>query len=179
MCVSSNKKNILLIICILILLVIIGAFIFFGKPSLTVDNEQDQDEENVLDNISIIDIDNKGKNYKLIYNEQEFRITYTYDHWKIYDSYKIRNMNDIKNICQKLINIHPIHGKDRVSYRTAEDMAYEWLQHNLAYDILPDNNKWRKNAKDVDLDPDDQGRSMKEIYEDRTGEKFNIDSIIK
>ena len=175
-----KKNNSVFKIMILIVIIIIVLILFYAKqPNQTLNNEENSTPEDIIEKIVITDIDGKDRNYSFTYNGEIFKATYTYDHWKIYDSYKIRNMNDIKNICQKLINIHPIHGKDRLSYRTAEDMAYEWLQHNLAYDILPDNNKWRKNAKDVDLDPDDQGRSMKEIYEDRTGEKFNIDSIIK
>ncbi len=42
-------------------------------------------------------------------------------------------------------------------------MAYEWLQHNIAYELLPDS-EFKASAKDVDLDPDDQGLSLEEIY---------------
>ena len=80
----------------------------------------------------------------------------------------------MKKICQALIDIHPIHGSDMISYRTSDDMVYEWLQHNFAYSVLPDDNLWKNNAKDVDFDPQDQGKSIKEIYEDRTGKKFDF-----
>ena len=66
-----------------------------------------------------------------------------------------------------------------VSYRTADDMAYEWVQHNLAYEILPEGNSFRNSAKDVDLDPRDQGMSLVEIYEDRTGKKIDLKSLLK
>ena len=99
---------------------------------------------------------------------------YTTDNWKIYDSYKIKNMVDMKDICQKLIDINPIHGSDMVSYRTSDDMVYEWFQHNIAYEILSDDNVWRMSAKDVDFDPQDQGKSLKEIYEDRTGKQLEF-----
>lgn len=122
--------------------------------------------------IEIKDID--GTNYEFKYKNEVFKATYTYDNWKIYNSYKITNENDIKAICKALIEIHPVHGSDMKSYRTPSDMAYEWLQHNLAYQILPKDNAWRNNAKDVDLDPKDQGKSMKEIYEDRTGNKLDF-----
>ena len=93
------------------------------------------------------------------------------------DSYKITNKNDIAIICQELINIHPIHGKDMKSFRKIDDLVYEWLQHNIAYNNLPENSKWKDNVKSVDLDPADQGRSLKEIYEARTGKEFNIKDI--
>ena len=66
--------------------------------------------------------------------------------------------------------MHPVYGADWESLRTAEDMAYEWEQHNLAYTMLPANSHWRDDAKDVDLDPDDQGKSFRDIFESRTSE---------
>ena len=53
------------------------------------------------------------------------------------------------------------------SYRTAEDMMEEWVIHNIAYDYLPDGNTWKSHAKDVDLNPADQGKSLKEMYEEK------------
>ena len=63
------------------------------------------------------------------------------------------------------------------SYRTIDDLVYEWQQHNLAYELLPDDNSWRSHAKDVDLDPADQGKSLTEIYEARTGSKLDINKL--
>jgi hypothetical protein len=77
----------------------------------------------------------------------------------------------MKKICDVLIKIHPIHGRDMISYRTSDDMVYEWVQHNLAYKLLPNDNSWKNSAKDVDFDPEDQGKSIKEIYEDRISKK--------
>ena len=65
-----------------------------------------------------------------------------------------------------------------VSYRDAEDMAYEWLQHNLAYKLLPETSSWKENVKDVDLNPEDQGKSLLELYKDRTGQDFDFYDII-
>ena len=59
-------------------------------------------------------------------------------------------------------------------YRTEEDMAYEWLQHNIAFMVLPKDDPLLEDAKNVDLDPADQGRSFREIYEDRTGKEFSL-----
>lgn len=64
------------------------------------------------------------------------------------------------------------------STRTAEDMAFEWLQHNLAYEFLPENNPWRENAKDVDLNPEDQNRTFQEMYEARTGKEFRLEDFL-
>lgn len=181
----KNNRNYIFRIIIVITIIITILVLFYTirnnldtKKDNNYKEQEEKNNEQMIEKIIINDIDGNGTNYEFIYNNEIFKVTYTYDNWKIYNSYKIRNQNDIKKICQALIDIHPIHGKDMVSYRTATDMAYEWLQHNIAYDILPSNNKWRENAKDVDLDPNDQGKNLKEIYEDRTGQKLDIESII-
>ena len=60
-------------------------------------------------------------------------------------------------------------GIDGESFREPEDMAYEWIQHNIAYNILPDDNSWKANAKDVDINPADQNKSLYEMYKSKTG----------
>ena len=100
------------------------------------------------------------------YDDMTFTAYYTPDNWTIFDSYRIRNSADMQIICQALIDLHPVHGKDMVSYRTAEDMAYEWLQHNIAYDFLP-GDEYREMVKDVDLDPADQGKNLEELVSSR------------
>ena len=100
------------------------------------------------------------------YNGESFKAVYTPDNWTIYDSYRIRNSKDMEIICQALIDIYPIHGADHVSYRTAADMAYEWLQHTIAYEFLPESS-YKNSAKDVDLDPDDQGKTLEELFTSR------------
>lgn len=141
-----------------------------------VEEEKEEESGYIEEDIIIKDIDGKDTNYEFIYKEETFKVFYTYDNWKIYDSYKIKNTSDMKKICQALIDIHPIHGSDMISYRSADDMVYEWVQHNLAYEILPESNSWKNNAKDVDFDPKDQGKSIAEIYEDRMGNKLNFDN---
>lgn len=131
----------------------------------------------IVDAVEIKKIDDS--NYEFEYNGEIFKVLYVTDTWKIYDSYKITNSNDIRKICKTLIDIHPIYGRDMVSYRTEDDMAYEWMQHNLAYQVLPDSNSFKNSAKDVDLDPNDQGKSLVEIYEDRTGQKLDLRSLLK
>ena len=129
--------------------------------------------------IGLTNYDGMGVKYYFTYQGEEFRAQYQNDCWTIYDSYKITNKSDMEIICQALIDVHPVHGKDLTSYRTAEDMAYEWEQHNLAYKYLPEDNAYRESAGNVDLDPYDQGRSFEEIYEDRTGQEFSIKEEIK
>lgn len=124
--------------------------------------------------INLRDADGNDKNYLFTYDGEDFSVAYTTDNWKIYDSYKINNTEDMTIICEALISVHQIHGSDMESYRTAEDMAYEWLQHNIAYQFLPDESPWKVHAQNVDLDPKDQGKSFSEIYEDRTGKEFNL-----
>jgi hypothetical protein len=40
--------------------------------------------------------------------------------------------------------------------------------------VLPKDDPLLEDAKNVDLDPADQGRSFREIYEDRTGKEFSL-----
>ena len=117
------------------------------------------------EDLNLKDID--GKNYTFLYNNEKFNAEYTKDNWKIIYSYKIKNKEDMKIICQALIDIHPIHGSDGKSYRTADDMVEEWGIHNTAYDILPEDSEWKVNARDVDLDSSDQGKNFEEILKDR------------
>ena len=171
----KNKMFLFLIFIAIIGLVILFFILSEDESKESYNNNKDDStvsEEptfvSTIDNIEIVDVDGKDTNYEFIYHEEVFKVYYVYDNWKIYDSYKIKNQADMKIICQALIDIHPIHGKDRVSYRTADDMVYEWVQHNIAYEILPEESKWRNNAKNVDFDPDDQGKSLKEMFDDRT-----------
>ena len=76
---------------------------------------------------------------------------YTPDNWKIRDSYRINDTDAMKEICAALLEIHPIYAADMSSYRTADDMAYEWDQHNIAYSLLPDGSTLKESAADVDL----------------------------
>ena len=128
--------------------------------------------------IGLHDVDGKGKNYSFSYGGEDFKAQYTTDNWKIVDSYKITNTEDMVSICQALLDVHPVHGSDMQSIRTAEDMAYEWLQHNLAYELLPEDNPWRRNAKDVDLNSEDQNKTFREMYEDRTGKELHLEDLL-
>ncbi len=119
------------------------------------------------DDIDLHATDDSGAYFAFVYNGEEFTALYFPDNWRIYDSYKIKDEDDIILICQALKDIYPIHSADYQSYRTAEDMAYEWLQHNIAYNILPDSSSWKESAKDVDIDPKDQGKSVYQMFLDR------------
>ena len=129
------------------------------------------------DDLSLNDVDGRKTNFTFLYKNEVFNATYTKDNWHIEDSYKINNKNDIIIICKALTDIYPIHGKDMKSFRTIDDLVYEWEEHNIAYDFLPKDSIWKENAKSVDLDPEDQGRNIKEIYEARTGKKLNLKDI--
>ena len=123
-----------------------------------------------VDDVVLVPTDDYACGYVFNYGGEEFIAYFDTYSWRVYDSYKITNHGDIVKICQALINVHPVYGSDWESWRTAEDMAYEWEQHNLAYRMLPVNSRWHDDAKDVDLDPYDQGKSFNEIYESRTSE---------
>ena len=146
--------------------------------------EETQAEE--IGDIVLEDLYGDGSTYQFTYEGEGFTAIYYYDNWCVYDSYKITKKRDMKKICQALIDEHPVHGSDYESFRTADDMVYEWKQHNIAYALLPDDNPWKVTSGNVDFDPEDQGKSLEEIYESRTGEEFNymdhtddIDEYIK
>ncbi len=124
---------------------------------------------NSPDDILLHDTDGQEKNYAFTYAGASFQAIYTPDNWKVIDSYLITNSADIVMICDALQRVHPIHGVDMKSERTAKDMAYEWEQHNLAYSLLPYDSPYRANTKDVDLNPADQGKSAYEMYLERQG----------
>ena len=117
--------------------------------------------------IILTDTDGNGTDYTFTYAGETFCAYYTPDNWKIVDSYKITDSAAIVRICTALKDAHPIHSADYESYRTPEDMAYEWEQHNLAYTVLDDSSPWKASAKDVDIDPKDQGKSLSDFYQER------------
>lgn len=119
------------------------------------------------EDIGLHDTDGEGVDYIFSYGGEEFFALYESDNWHITDSYKIEDEDDILLICQALISVHPIHSADMQSYRAAEDMAFEWHQHNLAYSLIPDSSDWKSNAKDVDLDSKDEGKGLFNFLMDR------------
>ncbi|MCR5556370.1 MAG: hypothetical protein K6F75_02280 [Butyrivibrio sp.] len=124
--------------------------------------------------INLASADGGTRNYTFTYNGETFKAKHTADHWTIYDSYKINSKSDMMIICQALIDLYPVHGSDMTSYRTAEDMTFEWQQHNLGYIFLGEKSEWASHLKDVDFDPADQGKTFDEIYKDRTGKEFKF-----
>jgi len=128
--------------------------------------------------IELTDTDGNCKNYHFYYAGDDFTAIYTTDNWKVKDSYRVHSEADMIIICQALIDEHPVHGKDMESYRTAEDMAYEWEIHNMGYAFFTDDENLRNKAKDVDFDPKDQGLTIEEFYESRTGKEFDVNVIL-
>ena len=126
------------------------------------------------EDVVLVPTDDYAAGYVFEYGGEQFTVYFDAYSWRVYDSYKITAHDDIVIICQALIDEHPVYGSDWTSLRTAEDMAYEWEQHNLAYTLLPEDSHWREDAKNVDLDPYDQGKSLSEMYESRTGEKLDL-----
>ncbi len=151
----------------------VGALVYESKNDST--NEKGKATSGTIDSVDIKH--NEGNKYDFKYAGETFKATYKKNTWHIENSYKITNAQDIKIICQALIDIHPIQGADYKSYRTADDMCYEWIQHNIAYTILPEDSNLKDDAKDVDLNPEDQGKDFKDFYESRTGKKFDVKNI--
>ena len=119
------------------------------------------------DELGFADVTGYGENYCFSYGGEEFTALYWTDNWRILDSYKIRNSQDILLICSVLAELHPIHSADYSGWRTPEDMAYEWEQHNFAYDMSPEGSSYKVSSRDVDIDPKDQGRSAYDMLIDR------------
>lgn len=128
--------------------------------------------------INLTSADGGTQNYTFVYDGETYKAKHTADHWTIYDSYKINSKSDMMIICQALIDLYPVHGSDMVSYRTAEDMTFEWQQHNLGYIFLGEKSEWASHLKDVDFDPADQGKTFDEIYKDRTGKEFKFSDFL-
>ncbi len=119
------------------------------------------------EDIGLYDADGLGQNYVFTYDGEVYYALCEPDNWHITDSYKIQDEYDILTICQALNSVHLVPGADGTSFRTAEDMAYEWVQHNIAYQLLPDDSPWKESAKDVDLDSKDQGKSAYQMLIER------------
>ncbi len=152
-----------------------------GKTGAASDNDESAQKAGILastEDIELSDVDGAGKDYIFYYAGDAFEAHYTKDNWKVINSYRITNEQDITIICRALSDEHPIPGKDGESVRTAEDMAYEWVQHNLAYEMLPQDSAWKENARDVDINPRDQGKTFEEMYRDRTGRELTMDEIM-
>jgi len=173
----NHRKLSLPVAALLLLCVFAGCRGMYGegniKPALlpntitaaAAKEEADASPEEIL----LSDVDGKGVNYVFTYHEKEYSAVYSSDNWKIVDSYQITDSADMIRICAALKAAHPIHSADMKGWRTAKDMAYEWEQHNLAYSLLPDFSKWKQNAKDVDINPADQGKSLYDFYVNRSG----------
>ena len=176
-----NKRIVCaLMIMLLMIFSLAGCGVRRKNNSTTTQNINNEENTSVLsstEDINLRDLDGKKSNYLFTYKNQDYSAKYTKDNWHIKDSYKITDAKDIGIICQALIEVHPIHGKDLKSYRKVDDLVYEWQQHNLAYNLLPDDNSWKEHAKDVDLDPADQGKNLTQISEARTGSKLDINKL--
>jgi len=105
-----------------------------------------------------------GINYTFRYNGEEFSLYFKDDTWHVNNSYKITDEADILMICDTLADLHPVPNKDYSGWRTPEDMAFEWEQHNIAYSLMPDRFIFKSNAKHVDINPSDQGKTLYDFY---------------
>ena len=178
-----NKRKTAILICLAFAFALAFALTSCGEMAVEGQSEEGEQQteteateatESADNPYNLRDIYGGGYTYLFTYKDEDYTAIYSYDNWCIYDSYKITSKRAMKKICQSLIDEHPIHGADYESYRTADDMVYEWEQHNLAHSLLPDDNPWKVTSGNVDFDPEDQGKSLEEIYEDRTGQEFNM-----
>ena len=156
------------------------------SPAEASDDGESSSAAGILSSAEDIDLrlaglDEPGyvKTYYFTYDGQKFTAQYMEDNWTICDSYRITDKADMEIICEALLDAHPVHGCDMISTRTPEDMAFEWEQHNIAYESLPEGNEWRESAKDVDFDPADQGKTLIEMYRERTGKELLPEDLLR
>ena len=69
-----------------------------------------------------------------------------------------------KNTYIEIINIYDIDVNEK-NY----SFTYKDVEHRAIY---TEDNPWKENVKDVDLNPEDQGKSLEELYKERTGNSF-------
>lgn len=188
--VRERKKHIVLILLFIIsalILVLIGHNYKLFNTETNNETEKTQivsvRTDNSIDEVSkengflssthelnLRDIDGNETNYIFTYNNTEFTAKYTTNNWKIIDSYKITNENDMEIICKALIDIHPIPGKVLNSFRTVQDLVKEWEIHNISYALISENSKYKENVKDVDFNTEDQGKSLEDFIHSRIKE---------
>lgn len=48
-------------------------------------------------------------------------------------------------------------------------MTYEWIEHNIVYEIPMSDDSLKETAASVDLDPKDQNKTLLEILQGRSG----------
>lgn len=116
------------------------------------------------EDIDLTMADEYGERYTFWYDGEVFSVYYEPGCWKVYDSYRITNPDDITIICQALLDEHEVLRVDGESPRTAEDMAYEWQQHNLAYHYAPADSSLRERAASVDLDSGGADKDWSELF---------------
>ena len=177
----SVIRCILVYVCIILLTMIILIKAGTGEKSASLKSIFDQFlHPSEISSSNGIDLrSDDGTCYYFTYKGEDYYAEYASDTWTVYNSCQIKNPTDIYKICKALDQEHRVPSRDYSSYRTPSDMAFEWEQHNIAYDQLPEGNYWRESARNVDLDPEDQGKSFKEIYEERTGNTLDLDKIVE
>ncbi len=161
----SYKKILNLLTILLVLLLCTGC----GNESEQRTSEAADDQSTIrsVDDLALSTED--GSTYTFTYQGETYQAIHRKDNWKIRNSYRITNSADMVIICRALSDIHPIPNSEGTGNRTPEDLAFEWEQHNLAYTLLPEGHKWKKNARDVDLNPEDQGKTILDFALERSG----------
>ena len=117
-----------------------------------------------------------GKTYSATYNESE-------QCWTIIDSFEISDKKVMYLECYNLIAKNPVPTEPGgTTYRTLDDMVYEWEQHNVAYNYfikiynsgIPFSSELYNyiaegisRAKNVSINPGDQGKNWIELCLDR------------
>jgi len=175
--VKRLLKILLTILTIMIIVLIVLVLDVFKNDEDTINNEENEiiDQE-VIQEVVVNENDNDivihsvdGYEYTFNYHGEDFYVYKDYENWRIIDSYKIDNTNDMKDIITALINIYPIPSKDYNSYRSVEDMLQEWEIHNFAYNMLPDDSEYKNRVKDVDFNPADEGKTLEDYFKEYTG----------
>ena len=89
-----------------------------GNSQETAVESKDSGQLSSVEDVGLHAVDDSGRNYAFSYHQEEFSARYTPDNWKVVDSYKITDTEDIVVICRALSEAHPVHGRDMESFRT-------------------------------------------------------------
>ena len=175
---TSALKVVLKILTVIVVLAVVVAAIIAGVIIRSAEKRATDGPKYIDDDeISISQFKNDKNKYKFNYKEDnEYTAEWDEDKssWKVNDSYQIENYDDILKICNALSKEHPVPlGDGTDGYRTPEDMAYEWVQHNIGYQLCLSLSFIEKaksgldNCMHVDINPGDQGKSVWQLIKER------------
>ena len=169
---DSPRRTLFKIVSVL-MSIIVALLSLIVVVDCTSRSEAVSSESLITDNSIVLTQDKNNPNfYSFNYNGTDFSAQWLYleSTWHIENSYLIKNKDDILKICKALHSVHPVpRGNDPTKYRTPEDMAYEWEQHNIGVELCENLSVFEfaksgiERCKHVDINPGDEGKNVYEL----------------